>query len=818
MPRGVGGLRRRLVALSGLAVTLTTLLAAGSASASVTVSVPCTGTGGGTAGLVQAIVSADTGGGGSITLASGCTYLFSSPYANTGSQDLADWYGPAALPAIAAPITINGDGATIARSTAGGTPAFRLLFVGANPSAAATSGWATPGAGLLAIVNLTLSGGLAQGGDGTAGGGGGGLGAGGAIYNQGTVVLSAVTLSANGAQGGSIDAANTGLGGGGIGSEPANASDNGGGFGSGFTAPAGAPGSGAGGTGVLTDDGGGGAGFSTAGAGAALGAAGAGGGFLTGTGGDAQSGDGAKGGDGGGGGSGTALLTAGGAGGAYGAGGTGGATGGAGGGGVGGGGGGAANGAGGGFGAGGGYPGGDGGFGGGGAGSSGKGGFGAGTGGSASAGGGAGLGGAIFNQQGTVVGVNTTMAANVAAGGAGGGPGAGAGAAGSGFGGAIFSLNGVVALINDTVAANTAGDGGALYVVGYDAHSGATNVTVGLVNDILSGSDTSGAVSIHDLVVAKPSTVADGTANAASAGATVPAANIVVSELPSGGTISGTPLTANPLLGGLMLNGGPGMQTMLPAAGSPALKAGTISGAPTTDERGTARPPGGPIDLGAVQLSTASTTTVPVPVVVDGQASAVTATTATLNATVDPEGLSTKYYFEYGPTASYGSKTRAVSIGSGTSAVPVSVKLTKLKTDRTYHFRVLATNSAGTSNGIGRVFNTVLPSISRLTATAAPSHARTFPYHFTFSGKVRLPSGVSGKACSGTVSLKIKRGGKTLLSTRAVVRGGCGWKVSATFAKRKLVPGHGKLSVAASFSGNNLVAPHTNKAFNILYG
>ena len=821
-PRRVGGFRRRWVASALSAALLTVGLgAAGVASAAVTISVPCTGASGGTAGLATAIASADTGGGGTITLASGCVYLFTSPYANTGSQDLADWYGPAALPAIAAPITIVGNGATIGRSTAGGTPPFRLFFVGASATAAATSGWTTPGGGLLALENVTLSGGLAQGGG--ADQGGGGLGAGGAIYSQGTVVLSAVTLSGNGSQGGPAGDASLGEGGGGIAANaPATGNNGGGGFGTGFTAPTGAPTGGTGGTGVLTNDGGGGAGFATteSGAPATLTGAGAGGGSLTGTAGDAETSDGAKGGDGGGGGSGTAALTAGGGGGAYGEGGTGATTGGAGGGGVGGGGGGATNGAGGGFGGGGGYPGGGGGFGGGGASSSGLAGFGAGAGGSAGGGGGAGLGGAIFNQQGTLVAENTTLAANVAGGGAGGGTGATAGMAGSGFGGAIFSLNGIVALINDTVAANTASDGGALYVLGYDAHSGATKASVALVNDILSTSDTSANVSIHDLVVAKPSTVADGTTNAASAGATVPATNIVVSDSgsASGGTISGTPLTANPMLGVLMFNGGPGMQTMLPAAGSPALEAGTTSGAPSTDERGTSRPPGGPIDLGAVQLSTASTTTVPVPVVVDGQASAVTASTATLNATVDPAGLSTKYYFEYGLTARYGSKTRAVSIGSGTSAVPVSVKLTKLKSGRTYHFRVVATNSAGTSNGIGRVFTTALPAISRLTATAVPRHALKFPYRFAFSGKVKLPHGVTGKACSGTVSVKIERGRKTVLSTRGRVGGGCGWKVSTRLDNDKLVPGHGKLSVIVSFSGNTAFAPHTNKAFTVLYG
>ena len=55
------------------------------------------------------------------------------------------------------------------------------------------------------------------------------------------------------------------------------------------------------------------------------------------------------------------------------------------------------------------------------------------------------------------------------------------------------------------------------------------------------------------------------------------------------GTISGTALTADPLLRPLASNGG-FTQTMLPGAGSPALDAGSAFGL-TTDQRGLAGPP-----------------------------------------------------------------------------------------------------------------------------------------------------------------------------------------------------------------------------------
>ena len=770
-------------------------------AAGVSVTVPCTGTGGGSAGLVAAIVNADANGGGTITLGSACSYSFTAAYTNSGTpDDLADWYGPAALPAIAAPITIVGNGSTIARSTASGTPDFRLFFVGANPSVSATPSWTTPGAGALVLENLTLSGGLAQGGNGGAAGGGGGLGAGGAIYNQGATVLTAVTLSGNSAHGGSVATSGTATGGGGVGADAA--STTGGGFGSGFAEPATYP---TGGLGVLLG-GGGGAGFGSSEDGVGVAGAGAGGGSLTGTAGDGASG-GAKGGDGGGGGASAPAL--GGGGGKYGEGGAG-----AGGGGVGSGGGGA--GGGGGFGGGGGYPGGEGGFGAGGAGSGGGPGFAGGTGAASTAvgGGGAGLGGAIFNQQGTLVAEDATLSGNTAAGGAAGGSGATAGAGG---GGAIFSLNGVVGLINDTIASNTADDGGALYLVGYDASSKSTAGVGALVNNILSGSLTGTMAGTHDLVVNKPGTVADGTANQATAAAVVPSQNIVDS---TSGTLSGTPSTANPALGALANNGGPGMFTMLPGAGSPALGAGSTSGAPTTDERGTARPAGGPIDLGAVQVSVAGTApAAPTPVVVTGPAKSVTSSTATVTAAIDPEGLAGSYYFAYGTSTNYGSKTSTATVPAGSTAVALSAGLSRLKPNTSYHYRIVAANANGTSDGLDSTFKTSRQSPAGLSVTTKPLHALAFPYRFMFSGRLRLPRGITnGAACGGKISVRIKRGRKTVSFGRSSLFVGCTWKRSVRLSNRKAVPGKGRLSVTVSFGGNTVLAPRTNKPFTIRYG
>ncbi|HLW79064.1 MAG TPA: hypothetical protein VKU44_05630, partial [Terriglobia bacterium] len=90
-------------------------------------------------------------------------------------------YGPDGLSPIASSITITGNGHTISRSPS--APPFRFFYV--------SGGWELC-AGSLTLQDLTLSGGLAQGGG--SGDGGGGMGAGGAIFNQGTVHLSGVTI------------------------------------------------------------------------------------------------------------------------------------------------------------------------------------------------------------------------------------------------------------------------------------------------------------------------------------------------------------------------------------------------------------------------------------------------------------------------------------------------------------------------------------------------------------------------------------------------------------------------------------------------
>jgi hypothetical protein len=89
-----------------------------------------------------------------------------------------------------------------------------------------------------------------------------------------------------------------------------------------------------------------------------------------------------------------------------------------------------------------------------------------------------------------------------------------------------------------------------------------------------------------------------------------------------------------------------------------------------------------------------------------GAASQVGASGAQVAASVDPNGQSTTYAFQYGTTTNYGSQTATADAGSGTSTESVHATLNGLASGTTYHFRVVATNPSGTTAGSDTTFVT----------------------------------------------------------------------------------------------------------------
>jgi hypothetical protein len=89
-----------------------------------------------------------------------------------------------------------------------------------------------------------------------------------------------------------------------------------------------------------------------------------------------------------------------------------------------------------------------------------------------------------------------------------------------------------------------------------------------------------------------------------------------------------------------------------------------------------------------------------------------TATSADINARVNPDGLDTTYRIEYGTTIAYG---QAAPLPDGTLSASnadqaISVHLDNLTPHVVYHFRLIATNADGTTTSVNHTFNFFPPS------------------------------------------------------------------------------------------------------------
>jgi hypothetical protein len=134
------------------------------------------------------------------------------------------------------------------------------------------------------------------------------------------------------------------------------------------------------------------------------------------------------------------------------------------------------------------------------------------------------------------------------------------------------------------------------------------------------------------------------------------------------------------------------------------------------------------VGTSSAQLPTASTST----------ASSVSASGATLNGAANPNGTSTYANFQYGATISYGSQTTSTSVGSGTTGQSVNAAVSGLSASSTYHYRMVATSSAGTSYGSDVSFTTgdgTQPSLNVTPSSATlGSAAGTLQFSITNTG------------------------------------------------------------------------------------
>lgn len=92
-------------------------------------------------------------------------------------------------------------------------------------------------------------------------------------------------------------------------------------------------------------------------------------------------------------------------------------------------------------------------------------------------------------------------------------------------------------------------------------------------------------------------------------------------------------------------------------------------------------------------------------------ATGVTASTATLHGSLDPEGRATSYRFEYGATQAYGASAPATEAcaGSAYNDMAVSQQILGLEPSKTYHFRLVADRNPWLVDGRDQTFTTSPP-------------------------------------------------------------------------------------------------------------
>lgn len=94
------------------------------------------------------------------------------------------------------------------------------------------------------------------------------------------------------------------------------------------------------------------------------------------------------------------------------------------------------------------------------------------------------------------------------------------------------------------------------------------------------------------------------------------------------------------------------------------------------------------------------------PIVQTGTGPAVSSSTAAVSGKVNPNGVSTTYWFEYGEATTLTSRTNAQQIGSGYYLLPAPGYITGLKANTIYYFRLAAKNSFATVYGTTYTFQT----------------------------------------------------------------------------------------------------------------
>jgi hypothetical protein len=218
---------------------------------------------------------------------------------------------------------------------------------------------------------------------------------------------------------------------------------------------------------------------------------------------------------------------------------------------------------------------------------------------------------------------------------------------------------------------------------------------------------------------------------------------------------------------------------------------------------------------------TFTTSSVPIaPTVTTDVATNVSATGAMIHGTVNPNGLATTVHFEYGKTTSYGSSTQLASAGSGTTARAALSTLAGLSPNTTYHYRLVATSAAGTTDGSDRTFMTSArtrpPTPSARTRPPTLSHVALASSKFSARAGTRIRFTLSERArITIVITTKIAGHKRKPVKVATLRFAGAKGRNTHRFKDPNLRPGHYTATITARDTAGRASKPATLR-FTIL--
>jgi hypothetical protein len=190
----------------------------------------------------------------------------------------------------------------------------------------------------------------------------------------------------------------------------------------------------------------------------------------------------------------------------------------------------------------------------------------------------------------------------------------------------------------------------------------------------------------------------------------------------------------------------------------------------------------------------------------------------TFTALLNPNAATTTYRFQYGTSTAYGLETFGKTLAAGVVPRPVQFTLGSLASHTTYHFRVVASNSAGTTFGPDTLAQTGPFPPGALSTRTRPGHARRSHPFFVTTGSLKLGPGVSvAQGCSGgTITVRFTSGRHTVARAHTTLRPGhCSFHL-----RMRVLPARGvhRLRVRTTFGGNAILTPIAARTYLVQIG